>query len=65
MQKITIALLTIVLFSSCTEKKSDKNLEISGTIKGFKKGRLNGGEIISCLPEQRNFSYGKKEFSEK
>lgn len=40
MQKITIALLTIVLFSSCTEKKSDKNLEISGTIKGFKKGTL-------------------------
>jgi hypothetical protein len=30
----------VLLFASCTEKKSDKNLEISGTIKGLKKGTL-------------------------
>jgi Domain of unknown function (DUF4369) len=35
-----LVLFTLLLFASCTEKKSDKNLEISGTIKGLKKGTL-------------------------
>lgn len=40
MQKISIALLALVLLSSCGEKKSNKNTEITGFIKGLKKGTL-------------------------
>jgi hypothetical protein len=40
MQKTIIALLALVVFSSCEEKKTDKNLHITGNIKGFKKGTL-------------------------
>lgn len=40
MQKIIIALLALVVISSCSEKKSDKNLQITGNIKGLKKGTL-------------------------
>jgi hypothetical protein len=46
MQKITIALLSIVLLGSCTEKKSDKNLIITGNIEGFKKGTIYIQKII-------------------
>lgn len=40
MQKIIIALLSLVVITSCSEKKSDKNLQITGNIKGLKKGTL-------------------------
>jgi len=40
MQKTIIALLSLVILTSCTEKKSDKNLQITGFIKGLKKGTL-------------------------
>ncbi len=40
MQKIIIALLSLVVMTSCSEKKSDKNLQITGNIKGLKKGIL-------------------------
>lgn len=40
MQKTVIALLSLVLVTSCSEKKSDKNLQITGYIKGLKKGTL-------------------------
>lgn len=35
-----LVLFSLFLLVSCSEKKSDKNLEISGTIKGLKKGTL-------------------------
>lgn len=40
MQKISIALLVFLFLSSCSEKKSDKNLQITGYVKGLKKGTL-------------------------
>ncbi|WP_298394992.1 DUF4369 domain-containing protein [Flavobacterium sp.] len=40
MRKIIIALLSLVVITSCSEKKSDKNLQITGNIKGLKKGTL-------------------------
>lgn len=40
MQKIIIALLALLVITSCSEKKSDKNLQITGNIKGLKKGTL-------------------------
>lgn len=40
MRKIIIALLLLAVFSSCSDKKSDKNLHITGNIKGLKKGTL-------------------------
>ena len=40
MHKLLLVLSVLIGFSSCTEKKSDKNLHISGTIKGLKKGIL-------------------------
>ncbi|MEC4048545.1 DUF4369 domain-containing protein [Flavobacterium sp. SUN046] len=40
MRKTILTLLTLVLLSSCSEKKSTKNLEITGYIKGLKKGTL-------------------------
>lgn len=40
MQKTIIALLSLLILSSCSEKKSNKNLHITGNIKGFKKGTL-------------------------
>ena len=40
MQKLIIALLSLTILSSCTEKKSNKNLHITGYIKGLKKGTL-------------------------
>lgn len=40
MKKIYIGLLALAVLSSCSEKKSDKNLHITGNIKGLKKGTL-------------------------
>jgi len=40
MQKISIALLSFLFLCACSEKKSEKNLQITGFIKGFKKGTL-------------------------
>ncbi|WP_395062084.1 DUF4369 domain-containing protein [Flavobacterium sp.] len=40
MQKTIITLVALVLLASCSEKKSDKNLQITGYIKGLKKGTL-------------------------
>ncbi len=40
MQKISIALLSLLFLCACSEKKSEKNLQITGYIKGFKKGTL-------------------------
>ncbi len=40
MRKTIFALITLVSLSSCNEKKSDKNLHITGYIKGLKKGTL-------------------------
>src|SRR6478672_6352690 len=40
MQKIGILLLSLLILISCTEKQSDKNLQITGNIKGLKKGTL-------------------------
>lgn len=39
-QKTVVAALTLLLLISCSEKKSDKNLQITGFIKGLKKGTL-------------------------
>ncbi len=40
MQKITASLLTLLFLISCSQKESDKNLQISGYVKGLKKGTL-------------------------
>lgn len=40
MRKSIIVLLSIVVFASCTEKKSTKNFVLTGNIKGLKKGTL-------------------------
>ncbi len=40
MQKTIIALVSLFLFCSCEEKNKKKDLLISGTIKGLKKGTL-------------------------
>ena len=40
MRKILITLLSLTILSSCSEKKSNKNLHITGFIKGLKKGTL-------------------------
>ncbi len=40
MHKLIIALVSITLFISCNEKKAEGNLEITGTVKGLKKGKL-------------------------
>ena len=40
MKKIYLGLLSLIVLSSCSEKKSDKNLHITGNIKGLKKGTL-------------------------
>ena len=40
MRKIILSLATIAVLASCNEKKSDKNLVITGNIKGLKKGTL-------------------------
>lgn len=40
MQKISLLVLSILFLSSCSEKESSKNLQITGNIKGFKKGTL-------------------------
>jgi len=40
MRKTIFTLITLVSLSSCNEKKSDKNLHITGYIKGLKKGTL-------------------------
>mgnify|MGYP001159269441 CR=1 FL=1 len=39
MQKLIVSILSLLLFS-CAEKKSDKNLQITGNVKGLKKGTL-------------------------
>lgn len=40
MRKSIILLLSIVVFASCSEKKSTKNIVLTGNIKGLKKGTL-------------------------
>lgn len=40
MQKIALSFVAALLFVACAEKKSDKNLQITGYIKGFTKGKL-------------------------
>jgi hypothetical protein len=40
MRKIIIVLLTITLLSSCKEEKPKDTLEITGNIKGLKKGKI-------------------------
>ena len=40
MNKFILSLVTILILTSCSEKKSENALEITGTIKGFKKGKL-------------------------
>lgn len=39
-QKTSAAIVALLLLTSCSEKKSDKNLQITGFIKGLKKGTL-------------------------
>lgn len=40
MHKLLIAVLSLTFLISCGEKKAEGNLEITGNIKGFKKGKL-------------------------
>lgn len=40
MQKIALSIIASLFLIACTEKKSDKNLQITGYIKGFTKGKL-------------------------
>lgn len=40
MHKFIIAICSLAIFASCSDKKTEGNLEISGTIKGLKKGKL-------------------------
>jgi hypothetical protein len=40
MKKISIAIIAITLLFACSEKKSEKNLHLTGNIKGLKKGTL-------------------------
>jgi len=40
MRKIGMFLITLLFLSACSEKKSTKNLQITGYIKGLKKGTL-------------------------
>jgi len=40
MQKTLLAVFALALLISCSEKKTNKNLHITGFIKGFKKGTL-------------------------
>lgn len=40
MQKTFLALITLLVLVSCSEKKSDKNFVLTGNIKGLKKGTL-------------------------
>jgi hypothetical protein len=40
MRKSIIVLLSILVFASCSEKKSTKNFVLTGNIKGLKKGTL-------------------------
>lgn len=40
MHKILFAALSLTVLLSCSEKKNEGNLEITGNIKGFKKGKL-------------------------
>jgi hypothetical protein len=40
MLKTIISVLSLLILISCSEKKSDKNLQITGYVKGLKKGTL-------------------------
>lgn len=40
MQKIALSIIASLFLVACTEKKSDKNLQITGYIKEFTKGKL-------------------------
>lgn len=40
MRKISLATLTLLLLSACSKKESDKDLMLTGNIKGFKKGTI-------------------------
>ena len=46
MKKILLALLSILLFASCADKKSEKNFTLIGNIKGLKKGTLYIQRIV-------------------
>ena len=40
MHKLIIAIASVAIFASCSEKKQNGNLDITGNIKGLKKGKL-------------------------
>ncbi|MGH2666785.1 DUF4369 domain-containing protein [Flavobacterium sp.] len=40
MHKFIIAICSLAILASCSDKKTEGNLEITGTIKGLKKGKL-------------------------
>lgn len=40
MLKRVVVIVSLIILASCSEKKSDKNLEITGFVKGLKKGTL-------------------------
>lgn len=40
MYKVIIAVASLAVFASCSEKKSEGNLHITGNVKGLKKGKL-------------------------
>jgi hypothetical protein len=40
MHKFILAIVSVAIFASCSEEKSKNNLEITGNIKGLKKGKL-------------------------
>ena len=46
MKKSIIAIVTLVLFSSCNKNESKTNLHITGNIKGLKKGTLYIQKIV-------------------
>src|SRR6478752_5803782 len=46
MRNTIVALLAILSLSACNEKKSDKNLHVTGNIKGLKKGTLYIQRIV-------------------
>lgn len=46
MKKITLASFALLLIFACSEKKSTKNLQITGNIKGLKKGTLYIQKIV-------------------
>jgi Domain of unknown function (DUF4369) len=46
MNKLMLVLVIAAFFSACTEKETKNNLEITGTVKGLKKGKLYIQRVI-------------------